>query len=192
MSKVIVDPGHSGPIEPGACNAQVTIKECDVVLAISQQVKLYLEAQGHQVILTREGDIDNDNLSWRGQIANDENADLFLSIHANACDNPEAHGFEVWTTPGETISDGIAEDLFNCIAVRFPELTPRSDLSDGDHDKEARFTVIVVPDCASVLIETAFISNPAEASWLNDVVFQRRYGKAIAEGANRYLTRGAN
>ena len=122
-------------------------------------------------------------------MANDNNADLLISIHCNAAENKSAEGFEAFTTPGDTHSDIAAEDILEAIESAFPEMYPRYDLSDGDKDKEARFTVITVPECPAILLELAFISNDGEAGKLADPIFQEQYAEAIAKGINKFLKR---
>lgn len=88
--KIVLDPGHSGPVEPGACVSGV--RECDVVLAIARLLAEQLEEQGHEVLLTRSGDITTDDLAFRAELANEQQADLFVSIHANSAANSAALG----------------------------------------------------------------------------------------------------
>lgn len=76
--KVCIDPGHSGPYEPGACADGVT--EAAVNLAISKLVGEILYLFGHEVIYTRQGDIETDDLESRAQLANEKDADVFVSI----------------------------------------------------------------------------------------------------------------
>ena len=190
MYTIIIDPGHSGPFEPGAINHSTGLTEAKITLAVSRKVQEVLQCQyGHKVLLTRTGNIDNDDLSWRGQMANDNDAELLISIHCNAAENKSAEGFEAFTTPGDTHSDIAAEDILEAIEDALPELEARYDLSDGDKDKEARFTVITVPDCPAVLLELAFISNDVEAGKLADHTFQQQYAEAIAKGIDKFLKR---
>lgn len=78
IMKVCIDPGHSGPYEPGACADGVT--EAAVNLAISKLVGEILYLFGHEVIYTRQGDIETDDLESRAQLANEKDADVFVSI----------------------------------------------------------------------------------------------------------------
>lgn len=188
MSIIVIDPGHSGVMEPGAVNHELGLTEANITLSASRRVQEVLQMKfGHSVHLTRVGDIDNDELTWRGQRANELNADLLVSIHCNAAENKSAEGFEAFTTPGVTRSDKAAEYILEAIEEAFPELSARYDLVDGDKDKEARFTVITTPDCPAVLLEIGFISNNEEALKMNDPVFQQRYAEAIASGINRFI-----
>ena len=91
--KICIDPGHSGPIEPGACAGGVT--EADINLQVAKIAARILMSRGHEVKLTREKDIDNDDLLWRAEVAWQFRADIFISLHCNAAASPAAHGTEV-------------------------------------------------------------------------------------------------
>ncbi|SDN29819.1 N-acetylmuramoyl-L-alanine amidase, partial [Dendrosporobacter quercicolus] len=98
--KIVIDPGHSGPLEPGACAGGV--RECDVVLAIAGLLAERLEDEGHAIWLTRTGDIATGDLGFRAALANAQGADVFVSIHANSAASPAAQGTEVYHYPGSS------------------------------------------------------------------------------------------
>lgn len=81
---------------------------------------------------------------------------VYLSIHSNA---GNGRGFEVWTSPGYTASDKYADLWAKSIMNQFPDLPLRSDKSDGDLDKEAKFKVLVDTECPAVLAEYLFFDN---------------------------------
>ena len=174
--KVWIDAGHGGE-DSGAVGPSGT-RESTIALEISRYVRLGLIDSGCDVALTRDDD-SFVSLPTRCAKANAYGADLFLSIHCNAFSNPAAHGFEVWTSRGETAADPIATRLFGSIKAAFPELLPRVDLSDGDCDKESGFAVLRGTNMAAVLIECAFISNVLEERWLRDVGWRMRMAGAI-------------
>lgn len=185
MKLILLDPGHSGPIEPGAVGPAGTM-EADITLQVSEMIQQELPAGKFRSILTRTAAIDDDGLSWRADMANEYGADAFVSIHCNAAGSPAAHGFEVFTTPGATAADALAASILSAIEEAIPELAMRPDRSDGDADKEANFQVLRQTDCPAVLVELAFISNPKEEQLLLNPGFLRRYAKAIALGIDRY------
>ena len=78
---VVIDPGHGGP-DPGAIGIG-GIRETDVVLEVSKIVKKLLSEKGVKVRLTRKDEVDLD-LPPRVAFANNSDADIFVSIHANA------------------------------------------------------------------------------------------------------------
>ncbi|MCS7250325.1 MAG: N-acetylmuramoyl-L-alanine amidase [candidate division WOR-3 bacterium] len=92
---VVLDPGHGGK-DPGAIGKMGT-KEKDLNLKIAKKIKKYLEKLGLEVILTRNSDVFV-SLGERAKIANDNKADLFISIHCNSTPrkNSYACGFEVF------------------------------------------------------------------------------------------------
>ena len=180
--KICIDPGHggedSGAMGPGG------LRESEAALSMSRYIRRGLLDQGEDVIVTRDAD-HFVSLAGRCELANEENADLFVSIHCNAFTNPRAAGYEVWTSRGVTDADRIAELLFQSIGGVFPKLKPRMDLTDGDHDKESGFAVLVGTSMPAVLIETAFISNLIEERWLGDVGWKMRMAGAIVSGLRR-------
>lgn len=174
--KIVLDPGHSGPAEPGACAAGVT--EAALVLEIARRTQRLLQQAGYEVRLTRSGDIDNDDLTWRAQLANQWGADLFLSIHTNSFSGPTAHGTEVWHYPDSPGGIRLARSVQGAIT--------RS-LHTADRGiKPALFTVLATTDCPAVLVETAFLSNAVDRVLLTTPQFQELFAAAIASGVNDY------
>ena len=188
--RVVIDPGHAGRnIDPGAVNGTTGLQEADVALVISRQVANYLLNVGYEVKLTRTEweQEETDDLSYRTALANDWGADIFISLHCNSAANQSAEGYEVWTSPGNTLGDKLATRIYGQIAAEFPDRAGRTDYSDGDPDKESRFYVLVHTDAPACLVEMAFISNDAEAALLADAAWQDRYARAIARGVTDYF-----
>jgi N-acetylmuramoyl-L-alanine amidase len=93
ISRIVIDPGHGGH-DPGAKGDDIT--EAELVLDVALRLeKMLLKVQGVDVVLTRRTD-EFVGLQERTAIANRENADLFLSIHANASENDQARGIETY------------------------------------------------------------------------------------------------
>ena len=90
---IVIDPGHGGK-DPGAIGVG-GVKEKDVVLDIGKQLKKRLERAGLEVSLTRDRDVFL-SLKERSLIANNKEADFFISIHANAFQKSRTSGFEVY------------------------------------------------------------------------------------------------
>jgi N-acetylmuramoyl-L-alanine amidase len=92
ISRVVIDPGHGG-YDPGARSGELT--EAALVLDVAERLESKLVAEGIEVVLTRRGDV-YVSLRARTELANRVEADLFLSIHANAAEDPEARGIETY------------------------------------------------------------------------------------------------
>ncbi len=100
-------------------------------------------------------------LSTRVERANGVDGEnlLYVSVHSNA---GGGKGFEVFTTRGETRSDGVATIFGEEFVKEFPDRRLRADYSDGDLDKEANFTVIKNTRMPAVLTENFFMDNEDE------------------------------
>lgn len=92
---------------------------------------------------------------------------LLLEIHSNAF-NTKARGFEVFTSKGKTNSDKYAEHLFQGIKSKIPQMPLRYDLSDGDHDKEAKLWMTGETDCPTILPEFGFFDNAEDILLIMD------------------------
>lgn len=189
MSIVMIDPGHYG-FDSGAVGPAGT-KEADVAYAIALKVAEILDRHGHSAplstIFRRDLPSLDQDLTFRANAANKLPADLFVSIHCNGHNNRTAHGMEVWTAPGQGQGDKLADCIMDELTKEFPELWLRTDMSDGDRDKEARFAVLVRTNMPAVLVETAFITNPAEEALLASSDGQDRFALAIAKGILSHL-----
>lgn len=175
--KVVIDPGHSGPVEPGACARGV--RECDVVLAIAKLLAEQLYEQGYEALLTRNGNIESDGLLFRSELANANQADLFISIHANSATNHAAHGTEVYHYPGSEQGQRLARLIQSQLVA---------ELKTADRGvKEANFRVLRETECPAVLVEVAFISNEKNRELLTRYICQLGAAIAIAGGINRYF-----
>lgn len=175
--RIVVDPGHSGPMEPGACAG--TIRECDVVLVIAKLLVDQLNDRGHETYLTRAGDIVIDDLGFRADLANANQADVFVSIHANSAVNAVAHGTETYHYPGSAEGRRLA----GCIQLQMIDRLFTADRGV----KEANFQVLRETKCTAVLVEAAFISNDADRQVLTTYACQLAAAIAIAEGIDDYF-----
>lgn len=182
MSKVVcIDPGHGGK-DPGA--VANGLKEKDITLAISLKLGKILEENGIKVVYTRTTD-KYLSLTERANVSNKANADAFISIHTNSFTNPSARGLEIWTSKGQTKADILATYVGEELIKEFPNVPFRKDLSDGDLDKEANFTVLAKTKAPAILPELGFISNKQD----NELQLKRQddFAKAIANGIFRFF-----
>jgi len=178
--KICIDAGHGGH-DPGAQNTRVGVDEKAIVLMYATVLEGLFLAGGHSVVMTRDGDRFVE-LRDRAAIANRENIDAFIALHANACGDPAVRGIEFWTTPGQTKADACATGMFNSVRTEFPDRNYRVDMRDDDPDREADFYVLKHTNAPAVLIELEFISNDDAANWLNDPIVVQRYCRAVMDG----------
>ncbi|NJL37828.1 MAG: N-acetylmuramoyl-L-alanine amidase [Leptolyngbyaceae cyanobacterium RM2_2_4] len=173
---VVIDPGHGGP-DPGAIGIN-GIREKDIVLPISLEVASLLEQQGVQVVLTRQDDRDLD-LEPRVQIAERANANLFVSIHANAISmsRPDVNGIETYYYS----NDGLR--LAQVIHASVVQNTGSPDRGV----RQARFYVIRNTSMPAVLVETGFVTGRDDAPRLADPAYRSQLAGAIARGILLYV-----
>jgi len=219
---VALDPGHGGE-DPGAIGP-TGLREKDVVLQMALQLRDRLnEQRGMRAMLTRDADFFVP-LHERVRKARRVQADLFVSIHADAFMRPEARGGSVFalstgaatSTAAKWMADREnAADLVGGVNVAVKDtqvLRAMLDMSTTAQIKDslrvgqevltrlgrvgrlhkpqveqAGFAVLKAPDIPSILVETAFISNPQEENLLRDPDWQARLVEALAEGIKRYF-----
>lgn len=221
---IAVDAGHGGE-DPGAHGRGGT-REKNVTLAIARRLKAQIDdTPGMRALLIRDGDYFIP-LGGRVVKARQAQADLFVSIHADAFVKSNARGSSVfalsergatsttarWLAKKENEADliggvNIAEkDPY--LARTLLDLSQTATISDsmklakhvlgelGSINtlhrgivEQAGFAVLKSPDIPSILIETAFISNPAEESRLNDSNYQDKMALAILGGIKRYFAK---
>ena len=179
--KICIDPGHGGS-QPGAVGPSGTLEK-DITLAVSLKLRDILQAQGLEVVMTRETDKDvrtrpqENELQARCNVANNAKADYFVSVHCNAAEDKSAHGTETWYSN----KDSKSKVLANCIQA---ELIKQIKLTDRGV-KIGNYYVTNSAKMPAVLVELAFISNPEEEKLLNDPVFQKKCALGIANGIFR-------
>ncbi|MBL0386283.1 N-acetylmuramoyl-L-alanine amidase [Tumebacillus sp. ITR2] len=181
MPTIVIDPGHGG-IDPGTVGNGY--QEKMLVLQTSLLLRDALRRCGFQVIMTRESDTlplaggsIGDDLAYRAQLANNNNADLFVSWHVDAASSSDVNGVAVWIHPSTrgTRTDQWAQAIVNGIANSTGQKNRGVYLGD--------FQVIRDTKMDAVLVESGFITNAVEASNLADTSFQMKE----AEGAARAI-----
>ncbi len=224
MITIALDPGHGGE-DPGAIGSAGS-REKDVVLAVAKRLKTKLEEQNNiRVMLTRDADYFVP-LQTRVSKARKVQADLFVSIHADAFVDRSARGSSVfvlsekgasssaarWLAKKENEADligglnlrtrdkqlaGVLLDLSTTAQINdslklgnviLKELGGINRLHKGSVE-QAGFAVLKAPDIPSILIETAFISNPDEEARLTDENYQNELAAAIVKGIKKYLAK---
>ena len=179
--KICIDPGHSGKIEPGACAGGVT--EAAINLEVAKIAGRMLEKFGHQVLLTRSGEVDNQWLSWRCEAAWAFDADIFVSIHCNACEDETVSGTETFYFLGSETGHALAR----CIQS---ELVALCHTVDRNVKTNNEWTVLLETAMPAVLVELAFITNEAERARLNSDMGKRQFAEGLVRGINRFADGG--
>ena len=100
---------------------------------------------------------------------------ILISIHANAGGGT---GFEVFTSPGNTKADEYATIMLDSLKYSFPKKKIRTDYSDGDADKEARFYMLQKSQCPAILTENLFMDNETDCRKLMDDDFREQIADA--------------
>lgn len=100
---------------------------------------------------------------------------ILISIHANAGGGT---GFEVFTSPGNTKADEYATKMIESFKFTFPKEKIRTDYSDGDADKEARFYMLQKSQCPAILTENLFMDNETDCRKLMDDNFREQIADA--------------
>lgn len=221
---VVLDPGHGGE-DPGAVG-QGGNYEKNVVLSIARRLKAKIDGENNmRSTLTRDGDFFIP-LHQRVQKARRVQADLFVSVHADAFLKPTARGSSVfvlsengassaaarWMAKKENDADligGVNLDVKDpFLAKTLLDLSQTATLNDSlklgksvlgelgrintlhkGEVEQAGFAVLKAPDIPSILVETAFISNPEEEARLTDEDYQDRMAEAILRGIKRYFAK---
>ncbi|MFM2029003.1 MAG: hypothetical protein RL517_194 [Pseudomonadota bacterium] len=221
---IAIDAGHGGE-DPGAIGAMGS-KEKHVVLSIAKRLRDKIDNDAYmRPFLTRDGDYFVP-LHTRVQKARRVEADLFVSIHADAFIEPRAKGASVFalsqmgassTTARWMANKENASDLIGGINIKTQDKQVANLLLDMSTTaqikdslqvgqsilkqiggfaplhkakvEQASFAVLKAPDIPSILVETAFISNPQEEARLNDDAYQDRIAEAILKGIKDYFSK---
>jgi N-acetylmuramoyl-L-alanine amidase len=146
---ICIDPGHSGPYEPGSCAGHFT--EADLNLSISLLIGDLLAARGHDVIYTREGNLQDDGLAFRAAIANEAGANIFVSIHCNAATSAAA-GVETWYHPESPSGKRLASLIQG-------ELVKAGYTINRGIKASAELAVLKLTNMPTVLVECGFITS---------------------------------
>ncbi|MBW4644548.1 MAG: N-acetylmuramoyl-L-alanine amidase [Goleter apudmare HA4340-LM2] len=178
---VMIDPGHGIPPDTG--NRGIILED-DIVIPISKNIATVLEKNGVQALLTRNTECVltenvSSSLEYRKQITKLVNANLFVSVHANAF-NSKSSGLEIFSTSNSN-SQRLAKLVSSTLFKSVIGLSNRG-LKDGD--RFAIFRGVTIP---AILIETGFVDNKNDAALLRNPDFQKKLAEAIAQGILQYL-----
>lgn len=177
---VIIDAGHGGR-DQGVLS-QTDVKEKDLNLSIEKKIKELNTNPDIEIILTRESD-EFIPLPKRSELTKSANADLFVSIHANASDNSQKEGLELYISRKETAFHQQSLVLANMLNNTVGKVLPSS---HGVKIREPqKIWVLENAACPSALIEVGFISNPTDLKIMKEN--QKEIAEKVLEGINNYL-----
>lgn len=180
---VIIDPGHGGSEEGTHANHPTPYCEKELTLATAKYLESYLQRLGHRTLMTRYRDI-TVTLQERSLFANKKLADLFVSVHYNWAPSPQASGVEVFFfRGGDATREQASEKLARYVLDGVVAMT--ATVSRGV--KHGNFSVIRETSMPAVLVESGFLSNPAERKRLLDSQYQRHVARGIALGIDHFL-----
>jgi N-acetylmuramoyl-L-alanine amidase len=219
MPIICIDPGHGGH-DPGALGP-TGLEEKTVVLQVAKELRQLIQQEmpQYRVVLTREQDIFVP-LIERARMANEQQAQVFISIHTNSSPHREASGIETWylsfpasarakklaarenmmseqklstlaliwrdlhetdrINQSAILAQNTQSALAEHMAAHYPGVMPRG--VEG-----APFVVLHRTTMPSVLVETAFISNPQEEARLRTSQYQRALAKGLLQGLRQFL-----
>ena len=224
---VAIDAGHGGE-DPGARGSSGT-KEKDITLAIAKKLKNAIDKEPNmQGVLIRDGDYFIP-LAKRVAKARKLEADIFVSIHADAFTKKSVKGSSVFALSERGASSAFAKFIANkenesdliggvsiddkhpVLAQTLLDLSLSATINDSmklgryvldemgrvntlhkKYVEQAGFAVLKAPDIPSILVETAFISNPKEEKNLRSESFQIKLAESVVKGIKTYLKTGAN
>ena len=185
---IVIDAGHGG-IDPGANRSGILEK--DINLAIALELKNVLNEYGAKVVLSRQTDVelspecDNEkvrgryhrDLAARVEMAEESDADLFISLHANAASNTKRQGADVFyyakSEAGKALSNSILAELSKVVKA-------------AQAGSPADYFVLRRNKIPAALIEVGYITNIEERSSLQSPQHQRKLAEAIAKGIDDY------
>ena len=212
---VVVDPGHEiESVDPGASAIHNGIRyvEGNLNLQIAVKLKAQLEARGIEVYMTRYDGliIDKDStesLKKRVKVANEMDADLFVSVHHNSYTSPSAHGFEVYYSTGTPVSTNMVarglitkdgrdltlerrsytarnvEEKAKVSKALATTITNEGSSNLGLYNRGAKDSNLYVCKntlMPSILIENGFLTNPTEAVKVSTPEHQQKLAEIIA------------
>lgn len=186
---IVIDPGHGG-IDPGAVSPSGTLEK-DITLQVAMRLNRLLSEAGAVTILTRETDSDlasmeggsllerkRRDLAQRVALANQHQADFYISIHVNSFPSSRWWGAQTFysrrSESGRKLAESIQAELIRVL---------------GNNRRQAKgedYYVLEKTQVTAVNVEIGFMSNPNEERLLKDPVYQEKIAQAIYAGVVRY------
>lgn len=177
---VVIDAGHGGK-DSGAVGVDGT-REKELALDTARRVESLLTDRGYQVIMTRSRD-EYIQLANRAKIANNANADIFLSIHFNSAGTDKAKGIEVLYASENNVSRKkeagdqrrLANEVLKCILKE-------TGLNNRGIKNRPELAVLRLTDMNAALVEGGFMSNPDEMDTIKTDAYLDKLARGIVNG----------
>jgi N-acetylmuramoyl-L-alanine amidase len=188
MMKIVYDIGHGGS-DPGAVDPEdremddeiyadeLYSEESDIVLALSKKL-IELSKDNHELFITREEDV-YIPLSDRSELANENEVDIFVSLHANAAESQNAKGIETLYYPGSKGGKRLANGVQN-------RLIKNTYAEDRGIKTRRNLHVLRETNMPAILVEVGFITNLREEILLNCDEYLDLLAKSIYQGVEYY------
>ena len=179
---IVLDPGHGmsnrkqGVYDPGTVFED--FYESKIVLNQVNKIKNILQDKGYEVILTRIDDSEGINYKQRIKFAKEKNADIFVSLHCNAVNSDSVYGQEVFykNENSKKLANSIQSSLVSNIDKKF---------KTRDRGVKKRDLGVFESDIPSVLIESGFLTNKNDRTYLTDNINDVELG--ISKGIENYF-----
>lgn len=196
--KILIDNGH-GENTAGKRSPDGRLREYRYCREIAEEVVRQLKSQGYDAeqIVTENADISlgercNRVNAWCDRLGA-KNVCL-VSIHNNAAGSGAswmtARGWEAWTSKGQTQGDKLADCLYDAAQKYLPSGTKiRTDMTDGDRDKESNFTILYRSKCPACLTENLFQDNREDVDFLLSERGRAAIVRLHVEGIKAYVAK---
>ena len=168
--KVFINPGHDPRVDSGATNPHYGTRECDVARQAGEMLADYLSNAGCIVKIMQDDDLD-----MVCATSNEWGADLFVSLHCNACNDHNARGTETWykSFNGPRLANYIQSQIIRS-----------TNTIDRGVKQSDRLWVLRSTDAVAVLVEMAFIDNDDDLEFMTENL--DKIVRAIARGITDY------
>ncbi|OPJ56307.1 N-acetylmuramoyl-L-alanine amidase family protein [Alkalithermobacter paradoxus] len=183
---IAIDAGHGGT-DPGAIGVERKLREKDFNLDIAKRLDEMFRNNGYRTLMTRSEDVFV-ALSERAAMANQNNADVFVSIHANSFTNPSVSGIETLYYPnnGDRANGRDNETLARMIQE---ELIKETNAIDRKIKERPNLLVLNSTNMPAALVELGFLSNPQEEALLDNNEYKNKLVRALYNAIVRYIKR---
>lgn len=189
---IVVDPGHSsvqpgGWLDPGAIGPRTGLKEKDVNLSVALKLKSLLEQAGARVVMTHTGSTEL-SLAGRAAVANNLNADIFVSVHANSSETSSLSGHTTYyyapaSNPVLSAQQYSRQKLATLVQREMVKVGGRKDMGV----LQANYAVLRETTVPSILVETAFLSDREEEILLGNEGYRHQLAVGIFNGIKAYF-----